>query len=316
MAPKSIYKPIIQKIESDLFEAQGLSVAVLRLDLLHPEIGGNKWFKLKINLENAIQNNLRTIVTFGGAFSNHIAATAATCKMAGIKSIGIIRGEKVTPLNDTLSLAEKNGMFLHFVDRKTYDEKTSEQFESELRSLFGRHLLIPEGGANKEGVMGCTEILKPQLDHDYVLCACGTGTTYAGLLVSTQPTQKVIGISVLKGENKLPAEITLLNEKIFQNKDIIIGGNEEFEKTTIEYSCISNRYCFGGYAKYDAALVAFKNEFEKKYNIPLDHVYTVKLFYALFDLARQTKFKTGSRILLIHSGGLQGNAGFETRFGL
>jgi 1-aminocyclopropane-1-carboxylate deaminase len=306
------YQPIIQKIESPLFDGQHLSVEVLRLDLLHPEVSGNKWFKLKLNLEIAKAQEIKTVITFGGAFSNHIAATAAACRMAGLNAVGIIRGEETASLNSTLNKAKSNGMKLHFADRITYSQKESQAFKKFLNDTFGPHRLIPEGGNNNEGVLGGTEILKTDWNYNHVLCACGTGTTYAGIAGSAPSSTIVTGISVLKGKNDLPAQSANMISRVLK-KNIKIAGNSELEKSTIENSCITNNYCFKGYAKFDAALIEFKSRFESQYHIPLDHVYTSKLFYALFDLAGKKKFRPGSRILLIHSGGLQGNEGFESR---
>ncbi len=286
---------------------------VLRLDLLHPEVSGNKWFKLKLNLEKARAKKIKTVITFGGAFSNHIAATAAACRIAGLNAVGIIRGEETAELNSTLNKAKSNGMKLHFADRITYSQKENQAFKNFLNDTFGPHLLIPEGGNNKEGVLGCTEILKPDWNYNHVLCACGTGTTYAGIVGSSAPSMVVTGINVLKGKNDLPAQSENMISRVF-NKDIKIAGNSELENSTLENSCITNNYCFKGYAKFDTSLIEFKNRFESLHQIPLDHVYTSKLFYALFDLAGKKKFSPDSRILVIHSGGLQGNEGFESRF--
>ncbi len=305
------YNPAITTIEIANSDYQ---VEVLRLDQLHPEISGNKWFKLNYNLQKAKQQGHDTILTFGGAFSNHIAATAAACRLFGMRSIGVIRGEKTDALNATLSGAKDKGMCLHFVDRSTYKRKEEPAFHEELLTQFGQHYLIPEGGNNAEGMKGCMEILTPALDHDYVLCACGTATTYAGILASASPSQTVIGISVLKGENELPEQAISLLKSAVPFFSRAIRGDEALEEKPIESSCISGNYCFNGYAGFNAQLAAFKSAFEKAQGIPLDHVYTVKLFYALVDLIDNKKFRPGSRILVVHSGGLQGNAGFEARF--
>lgn len=310
------YHPIIQQLESALFDVCNLSVEVLRLDLIHPDISGNKWFKLKRNLQKALSEGHQTIVTFGGAFSNHIAATAVACKLNHINCVGIIRGERNEILNETLILAEKNGMLLDFVSREFYDQKHTEPFQNYLTEKFGAHYLIPEGGNNVDGIFGCTEILKPEWNYDVVFCAVGTAATYTGLVISGKPTQKTIGISVLKGENKLPDETNALIRKIDSNKFDTVYGNEESQKPKIENSCIINDYAFKGYAKYDPVLIKFKTEFESEFKIPLDHVYTTKLFYAVFDLIRQSKLTKDSRILVIHSGGLQGNSGFEQRYNI
>jgi len=307
------YKPIIQGIQSNILDAADISADVLRLDLIHPSVSGNKWFKLKKNLEKAAADGQETLITFGGAYSNHIAATATACKMAGIKSIGVIRGERPEELNQTLSQAIKEGMHLHFVDRRTYSEKDSEDFKLFLEKTFGKHYLVPEGGNNSLGALGCAEIIDPAWNYNVVFCACGTATTYAGIAGSVDTSIKVVGISVLKGDNELPEDASAMIKSAFE-KNIAIYGNEEMQKPEIINHCITNRYGFNGYAKFDDQLLEFKKTFELQNQVPLDHVYTTKLFYGFFDLVRQDKFKKGSRVLLIHSGGLQGNTGFESRY--
>jgi len=306
------YEPIIQNLKCDSF----YEIDVLRLDLIHKEISGNKWFKLKRNLAKARIENHDTVITFGGAFSNHIAATASACKQYGLNSVGIVRGEEKDSSNFTLSEAEKNGMRLEFVSRELYREKNNESFQKHLQEKFGRHYLIPEGGNNEEGVLGCTEIIRPDWNYDYIFCACGTATTYAGIVAGKKESQKIIGISVLKGENKLPEEAEIILSAISKNEIIGIGGNEVLEKEFVDEDCILNTYAFKGYAKMDLELIDFKNEFEAQYKIPLDHIYTTKLFYGVFDLISNNKLRSRSKILAIHSGGLQGNKGFEDLYQL
>ena len=289
---------------------------MLRLDLIDEEISGNKWFKLKCNLEKAISQNHHTIVTFGGAFSNHIAATAAACKRYNLKCIGVIRGEENEALNDTLKKAKEDGMFFYFVDRETYRNKNGMAVKDELQKLFGEYYLIPEGGNNEAGLEGCLEILKKEWNYDYVFCACGTGTTYSGLFASKTEQQKVIGISVLKGDNTLPDEANTLLKNMLPNKTLLIKGNEALKKDVLDEDCILNSYAFNGYAKMHKDLLNFKIEFESNYNIALDHIYTSKLLYAVFDLMKLKKLKLNSKILVIHSGGLQGNKPFEERYHL
>lgn len=287
------------------------SVDVLRLDLLHPEVSGNKWFKLKYSLAKAREQGFSNIITFGGAFSNHLAATAAACKLLGFSCTGMVRGEDSAELNPTLSRAKENGMQLHFVSREVYKQKHTEAYKRELLQCFGRHYLVPEGGNTAEGMRGCMEIVPAAAQYDHILCACGTGTTFAGIFAAAPPGQVVTGISVLKGENTLPREASLLLKEALPAFNRPIAGNEELEKELIAQSSITNAYCFKGYARYDQKLAEFKKAFEQRHDLPLDHVYTVKLFYALSDLVAKKKFLPGSRILVVHSGGLQGNEGFE-----
>jgi len=301
------YVPIINTIN---FEPYPLDI--LRLDLIHPFYGGNKFFKLKYNLQKATELCLSRVLTFGGSHSNHIYSTAAICKETNIDSIGIIRGEeKLIEQSPTLQFAIKNGMKLHFVSREKYKDKTTENLVNDLKKLFGNFYLIPEGGSNYEGIKGCIEILNNDLkEYDYVFCACGTASTYSGIKISANPNQKIIGISVLKGENKL---IETVNEwmNIFGSEKI-----EAHQTGLINCSTIINGYDFGGYAKYSEELILFKRNFEMEYSIPLDYIYTSKLVYAVFDLIKQGRIIKDSKILIIQSGGLQGNAGFEKRYGL
>lgn len=305
------YEPIIHKIQY-----QDVDIDVLRLDLIDPEISGNKWFKLKKNIKKARQDEQKTIITFGGAYSNHIAATAALAKIAGLNSIGVIRGEQTDILNPTLQLAKEKGMQLYFVNRETYSEKDTAEFKKHLSNKFGPHYLIPEGGNNKDGILGCAEILKPEWNYDHVFCACGTGATFSGLLASAKADQKIIGISVLKGENVLVNDVREQLKEFFPERVFSVSGNKELEKEKIENTFITNTYCFNGYAKKDEELLAFKTNFEKEFYIPLDHVYTSKLFYAVLDLIQKQKINAKAKILIIHSGGLQGNKGFEERYKL
>ncbi|PBQ31710.1 1-aminocyclopropane-1-carboxylate deaminase [Sphingobacteriaceae bacterium] len=306
------YNPIIQTLTVD----STLHLDVLRLDVLHEHISGNKWFKLKRNLDEARVKKLETILTFGGAFSNHIAATAAACKELKFKSIGIIRGEEKDICNPTLKQARENGMQLHFVSRELYAQKEELFFQKYVEDNFGDCHIIPEGGNNVQGLLGCKEILKAEWHYDYIFCACGTGTTFAGILSSKKPGQVVVGISVLKGENKMTKDVERLlrSSEVLSNKRI--RGNEILEKNILDEDCILNTYAFKGYAKYEQHLADFKTMFESVNNFKLDHVYTTKLFFAVFDLLAKEKLRQNSKVLLIHSGGLQGNKGFEERYHL
>ncbi len=274
------HDPIIQSMN-----LSGLDLFVLRLDLIHPQISGNKWFKLKYNLEEAKKQGIDTILTCGGAFSNHIHATAAACQLSGLKSIGVIRGEKESESNPTLSEAKKTGMQLYFVSREEYKQKENPEFIERLKKQFGNFYFIPEGGNNALGEKGCEEILPQENNFDYVFCACGTGTTFCGIRNSLKPNQKLIGISVIKGNGAMNAIPNIIND-----------------------------YHFGGYAKHTDELLKFKTKFETENKIPLDYVYTAKLFFAVDDLIKKKKIPSNSKVLVIHSGGLQGNTGYEKRY--
>jgi 1-aminocyclopropane-1-carboxylate deaminase len=271
----------------DCIEYNGHQIGVLRLDKLHADVSGNKLFKLKYNLNQAQLENKKTILTFGGAYSNHIAATAAACKLRGFKSIGIIRGEASSASNSTLSIAKENGMQLVFVSREEYKQKNDAVYLKKLQDKFPNAYIIPEGGDNELGQKGCEEILSNSTaTYDLIFCAHGTGTTFKGIAKSLLPHQELVAINVLKYE----AACELLK------------------------SSINNEYPFGGYAKHTHELLEFKTWFETAYHIPLDYVYTAKLMYAVFDLIKQHHFSKEKKTLIIHSGGLQGNRGYEERY--
>ncbi len=269
-------------LDSGLLPGKDIRVAVLRLDLLHPQLSGNKWFKLKYNLLAAQEENKDAILSFGGAYSNHIAATAHACKMLGLKSIGIIRGEEPPKWGHTLLQAKSDEMELHFLPREQYDKKESQSFIASLRERFGNIFIIPEGGNNALGIKGAAEILScgpsDLSSFTHICCAVGTGATVAGLASAANDNQSVMGFPVLKNEPCRPSPFP------------IITG-----------------YHFGGYAKSSPALFRFMNKFYEDFNIPLDFVYTGKMVYGVMDLISKNYFPAGSNLLVIHSGGLQGN---------
>lgn len=305
-------KAIVQNLPIDL----PYRLDVLRLDLLDPEISGNKWFKLKRNLQRAEELGYRSLLTFGGAHSNHIAATAAACKRKGINCIAVIRGEKPAILNPTLIRASELGMQLHFVNRQTYKDKNEAGFLRELKDRFGEFYLIPEGGNNREGFLGCTEILGSELKHDYIFCACGTGTTYAGLVAAARSGQCVIGISVLKGQNTLVNDVNTVLGQTGADSPLNVAGNEGIAEGPVVRHVLTNAYSFKGYASLEEEWLVHKKQFEKNYQVLLDYIYTSKMTYAVFDLMRSGKLKKGASILMVHSGGLQGNQAFEERYHL
>jgi 1-aminocyclopropane-1-carboxylate deaminase len=284
--------PPIQKIDSKVARKQNVELYVLRLDLVHPVISGNKWFKLKYNLEAAKRENLDTILTFGGAYSNHIHATAAAGNLFGFKTIGVIRGEETLPLNPTLEFATSQGMQLVYIDRQTYKQRNSETLRQELIDRFGKVFIIPEGGCNLDGVRGCREIISQDIEFDVACIACGTGTTLAGVALSLNTQQHLIGFPVLKGGEFLKQDIEGLMAPYKSN-------------INVSWELICN-YHFGGYAKVNDELLRFAREFEMEYGVPLDYVYTAKMFYGVMDLVKEGYFNR-RRVLLIHTGGLQGN---------
>ncbi|MEO5590959.1 MAG: pyridoxal-phosphate dependent enzyme [Chitinophagaceae bacterium] len=266
-----------------------IALDILRLDKIHPVISGNKWFKLKYYLEEALQNRQNRVVTFGGAYSNHIIATACAASKAGLKSVGIIRGERPAVLSLTLSAATQLGMELKFVSRETYNQKKNPAFIKQLQREYHNPCIIPEGGEGYTGIKGAAEIAKLAGTENYthLVCAVGTGTLLSGLAVSAVKQQQVIGIAVLKGFNDWRSAYIAKKEQ--QRISIITD------------------YHFGGYAKKDSALLEFMNEWYNETNIPSDFVYTGKLFFAVCDLIKKGYFPKTSRLLVIHSGGLQGN---------
>ena len=276
---------------SSLYKKFHTNVDVLRLDLIHPVISGNKWFKLKEYLKDALLLDKTTIATFGGAYSNHILATAATARSAGMQSIGIIRGEKPPFLSSTLNESLNLGMELFFSSREDYKRKKLPEELSE-RSDADNIYLINEGGYGAKGAEGAKDILRTIdfADYTHIIAAVGTGTTLAGLIAASHKKQKVVGISVLKNNFSLRKEIQ---------------GLLPFEKA--DQFVINNDYHFGGYAKYSPELIAFMNDWYKHTGIPSDFVYTGKLFCAVHELIQKGYFSPESRLLVIHSGGLQGN---------
>lgn len=276
-----------QKI--DFSNDYGIDLYIKREDLLHEEISGNKFRKLKYNLEEARRQGKTKLLTFGGAFSNHIAAVAAAGRDNGFETVGVIRGEELENKieeNPTLRKAQSDGMHLHFITRTQYREKRHSTFLKELFHQFGDFYLIPEGGTNEFAVKGCEEILtEKDIIFDFVCCAVGTGGTISGIINSLQPHQKALGFPALKGD--------FLYDEI---KPYV--RNNQWE--------LILDYHFGGYAKTSNILIQFIKYFNQKYLIPLEPIYTGKLVYGVIDLINAGFFPEKSKILIIHTGGLQG----------
>ncbi|OBQ52194.1 1-aminocyclopropane-1-carboxylate deaminase/D-cysteine desulfhydrase [Tamlana sp. s12] len=267
---------------------------VKREDAIHPFVSGNKYRKLKYNVLEAQKKGIKTLVTFGGAYSNHIAAVAAAGQLFGFKTVGIIRGEELwteIDKNPTLSFAKQRGMRFKFVTREAYRRKSSSDFIAALKDEFGDYYHVPEGGTNTFAVKGCEEILtESDNEFDYICSAVGTGGTISGLINCSKPRQQVLGFPALKGD--------------FLKSDI-----SKFAKQS-NWELITD-YHFGGYAKINEELVAFINQFKTDYKIPLDPVYTGKMLFGIFDLIEKGFFPKGSKILAIHTGGLQGIEGMN-----
>lgn len=289
----------IEEINLPLLRAKGVQLLVKREDLIHPQISGNKWRKLMPNIQQAKALGHTTLLTFGGAFSNHIAATAAAGKRFGFRTVGLIRGEATIPLNPTLQLAVQNGMELHCVSRTDYRTKNRSQLA---QSIFQHPFYeLPEGGTNELAVIGCTEIIaevRQQLAQlpDYCCVAVGTGGTISGIIKGLKKSVPVIGFAALKGNSLQRDVITLLGQP-YANWTI----NTDFH--------------FGGYAKFKPELIEFINAFYQQTGIPLDPVYTGKMFYGILELIKADYFPKSTTILAIHTGGLQGIQGFNFRYG-
>ncbi len=286
-----------------MLQEQGVTLWVKREDLLHPQISGNKWRKLKYNLQEAGQQGHHSLLTFGGAYSNHIAATAAAGKEYGFHTIGIIRGEEHLPLNPTLSFATSCGMQLHYISREEYRHKSDPAFLDELQEKYGKAYLLPEGGTNLLAVKGCTEIVADMpVAFSHICCAMGTGGTLAGIVAGLAGDKAILGFPALKGGDFLRQEVEELVQaycgKSYSNWQLV------------------TQYHFGGYAKVKPELLHFMQQFKEQHHIQLEPIYTGKMMYGLFDLIRQGHFPRGSRIVAVHTGGLQGNAGFAQRLGV
>ena len=283
-----------QHIDIPLLHEKGVQLYLKREDTIHPLISGNKYRKLKYNLHEAKVQDQHTLLTFGGAYSNHIAATAYAGHKHGFRTIGVIRGEELETQwqdNPTLRLAHEHGMQFHFVSRSDYRDKNEPAFLETLREQFGNVYLVPEGGTNELAVKGCTEILtEADAKFDFVCSAVGTGGTLAGLINASQPHQTVLGFPALKGD--------FLTEEIRT-----FAQNNRWRLVT--------DYHFGGYAKVDQQLIVFINRFKQQTGIPLDPIYTGKMLFGIFDLIKKDFFPSGSQILAIHTGGLQGIPGMN-----
>ncbi|TBN00860.1 1-aminocyclopropane-1-carboxylate deaminase/D-cysteine desulfhydrase [Hyunsoonleella flava] len=280
--------------EIALDKTVGVRLFLKREDQLHAFVSGNKYRKLKYNLKEADKKGYSTLLTFGGAFSNHIAAVAMAGNILGFKTIGVIRGDELQTdieKNPTLRFSQEHGMQLKFISRQDYRNKTSNAFIQSLKNEFQDFYLIPEGGTNALAVKGCEEILSGKdKDFDVICCPVGTGGTISGLINCSKPSQQVLGFPALKGS--------------FLHKDI----SKFVQKTNWD---LITDYHFGGYAKINTNLIAFINRFKSENNIQLDPVYTGKMMFGIFSLIEKGFFPKGSKILAIHTGGLQGIDGMN-----
>jgi 1-aminocyclopropane-1-carboxylate deaminase len=289
-----IYSPVHQ-IKNTLFDEQGLKLFIKRDDLIHPIISGNKWRKLKYLLQKASAQNKNHLVTFGGAYSNHLLATAAAAAKFGFKATGIVRGEAVD--NNTLFLCKLHGMQLLFTNRDSYRDKPAlfnKYFGSAVNTFF-----IDEGGASAEGAQGCAELVDELTQpYDHLFCACGTGTTAAGIINGLQ-------------KHRLTTQFHAV--PVFKNGNFIKDEIDSYLNAPASYQ-LHLDYHFGGYAKVDDGLISFVKQFVADTGILIEPVYTGKMLYAIYDLAAKNYFKPGSNILAIHTGGLIGLLGMKDKF--
>lgn len=290
----------LTEIFDPLFDQKQIKLFIKREDLTDEFISGNKFYKLKYNLIEAEKLGYKTLLTFGGAYSNHIHATAAAGKKYGFKTIGVIRGEEHLPLNPTLSSAQENGMTIEYIDRKSYRNKYDDSLIQTLKEKFGDFYLIPEGGSNYLAIKGCAEIISSiNTDFNFVCSACGTGGTIAGLILGLDSKSFALGFSVLKGGSFL-----------YQNIRTLLS---HYQKENLNNFQINLDYHFGGYAKTTTELNNFCKSFEEHHNIPIEPIYTGKMFNGIYDLIKKNYFPANSSIVAIHTGGLQGLQGLKQR---
>jgi 1-aminocyclopropane-1-carboxylate deaminase len=288
-------KPFLQEINHPLCQEKNVRFSVWREDLNHPLISGNKFWKLKYNLEKAKELGKSSLLTFGGAHSNHIYAFAAAGKAFGFETIGVIRGDECRELSPTLKFATECGMKIYQVSREQYRNKAEASFWAELSEKFEDPFIIPEGGSNEFAVKGCSEMIQSlPFSPDFLCSPVGTGGTLAGIIRGKKGQSKILGFSALKGGSFLRNDIlNLLGNEVFSNWEII------------------DQYHFGGYAKCTPELVSFINEFKKQFSIPLEPIYTGKMIWGILDMLSKDFFPENSEIIAIHTGGLQGLKGFE-----
>lgn len=288
----------IEPVSCELLVEKSVALSVLRLDLIHPHLQGNKWFKLRHNLQACQEQGFSQVMSFGGAYSNHLFALAAAGSYFGIDTVGVIRGELVEPLNPVLAFCRSQGMQLHPVSRQQYRNKTCASFLNELRDKFGPSYLVPEGGSNDLALLGCEEIAglaasRAQKPDAMIAMACGTGTTMAGVvrgLQKRQSSHRVLGVSVLKAEGYIESEVRRwLGE----------GSSNEQQAWYV-----SDSFHCGGYAKSSMELAEFIENFKDISDIPLEPVYTGKLVFGLFSMIEGDAFPPGTEIIAIHTGGI------------
>ena len=292
-------KSVTQQIESTFLKERGIELFIKRDDLLHPEISGNKWRKLKFNLDKCVHQKNAGILTFGGAYSNHLVAAAAACASVGLKSIGIVRGEELnSKSNGTLVRCEEYGMELQFISREEYSLRNERYYHEELLLESSNFLVVPEGGANYLGMIGCQELIS-EIDGDFdsIFVAQGTTTTSCGLALGLDEDQKMYVVPTLKGFNSFEEMNSLFNKAALSQEAI-----DQIENQIV----VCDQYHFGGYGKCTQELLEFIHDFHTNHTIKLDPVYTGKAMYALMDLAKSGTLDN-QKIIFIHTGGIQGS---------
>jgi len=294
---------LLQLIPHAVATSHGVRLLLWRDDLLNPDLPGNKARKLKYNLVAAREQGHTRLLTFGGAYSNHLAAVATAGRLYGFETIGLVRGEEHTLLNPTLARCVADGMQLHYLDRTTYRQRTEPAFLADLQRTYGTAYLLPEGGTNDLALRGVAELigeLRQHTDFDAVAVAAGTGGTLAGLalgLAEASYPAHVLGIAALKGASFLQAEVDSLTR-------IATGQRLTNYELHLDYH-------FGGYAKLPPELRSFIEQFDADFGVLLDPIYTSKLLVGLLDLIRRGHFAPGSTVVAVHTGGLQAWAGFD-----
>ncbi|MDJ1505485.1 1-aminocyclopropane-1-carboxylate deaminase/D-cysteine desulfhydrase [Xanthocytophaga agilis] len=301
MSEDLFYKPPtpIQPIHSSVAEKAGVQWVIKRDDRIDPQISGNKWRKLKYNLQCAKEQGYKTLLTFGGAYSNHLYAVAAAGSLFGFETIGIIRGQEFAQLSPTLQFAQSCHMQLELWPREEYRLKEKSELFKQIQEHYDSFYMIPEGGSNALAVKGCTEIIEEiDIPFNYVSCACGTGGTIAGLIAGLHDKNICLGIPVLKGGDFLKSDIQELLSQYYLQEGKTIPPFRNWQLET--------NYHFGGYAKTTPELISFIHRFEQENNFLIDQVYTAKMLAGIEDLILQGRFKRGDTIISIHTGGLQG----------
>ncbi|SDY09743.1 1-aminocyclopropane-1-carboxylate deaminase [Micromonospora pattaloongensis] len=278
----------LEELADDRLASHGVRVLLKRDDLIHPDVPGNKWRKLKYNLQAAREQGHRVLLTFGGAYSNHIRAVAAAGYYFGFSTIGVIRGEEHLPLNPSLAYAEQRGMRLTYVDRTTYRMKHDQAVTDALRDQFGDFYLVPEGGSNALALRGCAELVgEINTDFDVICCAAGTGGTLAGIAVGLPPGKQAVGFSALKGGDFLADDVRRLQH--------------DYGRETSNWS-VETGFHFGGFARRTNDLDNFINDFSRRHKIQLDRVYVGKMMFGLFSLVALGRFAPGTVVVVVITG--------------